>query len=80
MIEEIIFEARLRPRSGSAAFQKDPTHICGVSDVTLSLREHLKVQESDTVELRHTNNSEVQELEYAHFPPGSVIALRLVLF
>lgn len=76
MIEEILLEAMLKPRSGAPKFARHADVINGLTDTALSLREHIKVQQSDMVELKDTNHSGLQELEFACFPPGSVIAFK----
>ena len=65
------------PRPNAEVFVKDATFINGLEEYTLKLREHVKVTESDMVQLKPTQNaSYVQELEFPCFPPGSVIAIR----
>jgi hypothetical protein len=77
-IDEIVLEAVISPRHHAEGFVKDKEFINGLGgEYSLKLREHLKVSESDMVQLKNTQNSGyVQELEFACFPPGSVIAMR----
>ncbi|ELU10759.1 hypothetical protein CAPTEDRAFT_167427 [Capitella teleta] len=79
MIDEIILEGTLKPRSNASKFTRNADYLNGLTDVVLSLREHLKVEESDLVELKMNNTSGLQELEFACFPPGSVIAFKVSL-
>ena len=80
-IEEIILEARLtkKPEKGhTSSYVKDKKFINGLSDYILNIREHIKLYESDMVELRETGANALQEIDFLNFPPSSIIAFRSV--
>ncbi|UYV72969.1 AGL [Cordylochernes scorpioides] len=79
VVEEVVLEARLRPRpiSGSnkqnTPWTQNASYINGLqSEYTLELREHLRLLDSQMVEMNTLN-----EVEFHSFPPGSVVAFRV---
>ena len=69
-------EGRVVHKNSGNPFKKDSNFLNGLPDYHLQLREHIKVYESDMVELRAIEDKELQEVDFINFPPGSVIAFR----
>lgn len=74
IIEEIIFEAKMEPVK-SQTFQKNEKFVNGLSDYKVAVREHIKPEASDMITVREGDNNNLQ-INFFHFPPGSVIAFR----
>lgn len=80
-VEEIVLEARLFPRDGPT-YQMSGSHINGLPNFVVDMREHIQIFGSKMVELHHmgdTGSDLVQELDFVSFPPGSVIAFKVSL-
>ncbi|GFS37714.1 glycogen debranching enzyme [Trichonephila inaurata madagascariensis] len=83
-IEEIILEGGLEPinHNGTTlgpSVYIDDTHINGLSDFKLNLREHIQIYESEMIESAGLSEDGYNEIDFVHFPPGSVIVLRISL-
>ncbi|XP_064626502.1 glycogen debranching enzyme-like isoform X2 [Lineus longissimus] len=76
-VNEIILEGSLKQKAQNE-FIKDLKYINGLTDYVLSIRENVKVYESEMVELRDTD-TDIEELEFVNFPPGSVLVIRVSL-
>lgn len=63
-------------KNSTHEFKKDSKYINGLADYHLQLREHIKVYDSDMVELRDIEDKHMQELDFVNFPPGSIIAFK----
>ena len=79
VIDEIILEARVAHKSDGTPYKRDGQFINGLTDHQLQLREHIKVYESEIVELKDIGEKHLQEVEFVNFPPGSVIAFKWVI-
>lgn len=80
-IEEIILEGGLEPIDHSGVtlgkpFEKDDVYINGLTNFKLNLREKLNVYESEMIESAGVSPDGYNEIDFIHFPPGSVIVLR----
>ncbi|XP_071505921.1 glycogen debranching enzyme-like [Diadema antillarum] len=79
-VEEIILEARLVPKGG-ASQPPSKTHITGLSNYRLEMQTHVTLLNSEVCELlEHGSQAQatVQEIDFINFPPGSVIAFKVV--
>lgn len=74
VIEEIIFESKMVPVKGHE-FKKNEKFINGFADYKVAIREHIKPETSDMITVRENDNNNLQ-INFFHFPPGSVIAFR----
>jgi len=79
IVEEIIFEAKMTHIDKGAPYKADPKFINGLSDYTVTVKEHLKLGDSSMVQLKEVAPSDSQKLNFVNFPPGSVIAFRVSL-
>ncbi|XP_035597566.1 glycogen debranching enzyme-like isoform X2 [Oncorhynchus keta] len=81
-IEEVVLEARTVERI-AGSYQKDRKSINGLPDHTLEIREHIQLHDSKIVkqdDVMCKGRSEfVQEIEFEHLSPGSVIVFRVSL-
>ncbi|XP_017292357.1 glycogen debranching enzyme isoform X2 [Kryptolebias marmoratus] len=81
-IEEIVLEARTVERN-AGSYKKDDDYINGMTEYTVELKEHIKIEESTVVKhagVTSKGRSEfVQEIEFQKLTPGSVIAFRVSL-
>ncbi|GFU16736.1 glycogen debranching enzyme [Nephila pilipes] len=83
-IEEIILEGGLEPvnHNGTTlgpSVYIDDTYINGLTDFKLNLREHIQIYESEMIESAGLSEDGYNEIDFVHFPPGSVIVLRISL-
>lgn len=81
MIEEIILEGRLEPinHSGTTlgpSLHKDEEFINGLTDFKLRLKENIQIYESEMIESSGLGEDGYNEVDFVHFPPGSVVVLR----
>ncbi|CAH1775348.1 unnamed protein product [Owenia fusiformis] len=78
IVEEIIVEARTICK-GASEFKKEVSYVNGVSNYGVTIQEHVKLYESDMVELKDPGDGHLQEIDFVNFPPGSVIAFRICM-
>jgi len=78
LIDEVIFEATMKNEPG-AKFAKDGKYINGLTDYVVTMREHIKIADSQMVRLSASSNATTQEVEFHNFPPSSVIAFKVSL-
>ncbi|XP_015914684.1 glycogen debranching enzyme [Parasteatoda tepidariorum] len=84
VIEEIILEGSLVPVNHSGVsigpnFKKDDVFINGLTDFELKLKENIPIYESEMVESAGATEDGYHEVDFIHFPPGSVIVFRVSL-
>ncbi|XP_011865621.1 PREDICTED: glycogen debranching enzyme isoform X2 [Vollenhovia emeryi] len=88
IVEEIILEASLShvdARDGKPLFllpQKyimDENVINGLSEYTLSLKQHIQCCDSTIIEKVDSGDPKITQLNFVNFQPGSVIAIRVAL-
>ncbi|XP_046327922.2 glycogen debranching enzyme-like isoform X1 [Haliotis rufescens] len=73
IIEEIIFEGRMRSAKGYT-YEENKEFINGLPEYYLELREHVKVEDSGMVKVKELGDK--MEVSFASFTPGSVVAFR----
>ncbi|GIY67804.1 glycogen debranching enzyme [Caerostris darwini] len=83
-IEEIVLEGGLEPidHSGTTlgpSVYIDDTFINGLKDFKLNIKEHIQIYESEMIENAGLSEDGYNEIDFIHFPPGSVIVLRVSL-
>ncbi|PSN51057.1 hypothetical protein C0J52_01523 [Blattella germanica] len=88
IVDEVILEATLihkNSKSGGPRFgrpegyKKHPKFINGLSDYEVEVREHIPVFESDILEQGESGDSNITQLNFINFQPGSVVAIRVSL-
>lgn len=57
-------------------FTKDPDWINGLTEYQLTIREHIQLGESEFFEATETKSTNLVELNYKNFIPGSVAVLK----
>ncbi|XP_037537913.1 glycogen debranching enzyme [Nematolebias whitei] len=81
-LEEIVLEARTVQRD-AGSYKRDDNYINGMSEYTVELKEHIKIEES--MVMKHAGATSkgrsefVQEIQFQKLTPGSVIAFRVSL-
>jgi len=78
LIDEIIFEGRTTS-NGSKEFVQDKQFINGLANYMTTVREHIKVSDSEMIRILPSSTNEQQDIEFHNFTPGSVIAIRVSL-
>ncbi|XP_035229752.1 glycogen debranching enzyme-like isoform X2 [Stegodyphus dumicola] len=84
VIEEIILEGLLQPVGhpgttlGPSQY-KDDTFINGLTDFKLKIKENIQIYESEMIESAGVSEDGYNEIDFIHFPPGSVIVFRVSL-
>ncbi|KAK7868484.1 hypothetical protein R5R35_001895 [Gryllus longicercus] len=85
-VDEIIFEASLQHVSSRPgvpsfekpeSFEKNSSYINGLLGYEVKIREHLKVSDSDFLEQEETGDSNITQLKFTNFCPGSVVVVRV---
>ncbi|XP_041474859.1 glycogen debranching enzyme-like [Lytechinus variegatus] len=79
-VEEIILEARLVEQERESA-PSSSTHITGLSNYGVQMQTHVTLLNSEVCELlQHGSQAQasLQEIDFINFPPGSVIAFKVV--
>nr|CAD7601350.1 unnamed protein product [Timema genevievae] len=61
-------------------FQKNGVVINGLEDYVLELREHLKLSESRMLRSGESGDSNLTQLDWTDFQPGSIVAIRVSLY
>lgn len=79
VVDEIVFEAKMQHNSKVAAYKEDTDFINGLPDFTVTLKEHIKVNESSMVQMAQAGSDGSQKLNFVDFPPGSAVAVRVSL-
>ncbi|XP_054724204.1 glycogen debranching enzyme-like [Uloborus diversus] len=84
VIDEIILEGGLVPVNHSGTtlgsnVHRDENFINGVTDFKLNLKRNIQIYESDMIESSGISDDGYNEIDFIHFPPGSVIVLRISL-
>ncbi|MBN3273908.1 GDE enzyme, partial [Polyodon spathula] len=80
-IEEVVLEARTVERA-AVPYRKDEESINGLPEGTVEITEHIKLNDSKIVKQAVTAkvpHEFVQEIEFEHLTPGSVIVFRVSL-
>ncbi|KAK6484196.1 glycogen debranching enzyme-like isoform X1 [Huso huso] len=80
-IEEVVLEARTVERA-AVPYRKDEESINGLPEGTVEITEHIKLKDSKVVKQAVTakgSHEFVQEIEFEHLTPGSVIVFRVSL-
>ncbi|XP_041133692.1 glycogen debranching enzyme-like isoform X1 [Polyodon spathula] len=80
-IEEVVLEARTVERA-AVPYRKDEESINGLPEGTVEITEHIKLKDSKIVKQAVTAkglHEFVQEIEFEHLTPGSVIVFRVSL-
>lgn len=81
-LEEIIFEAGLTHSKPAAPFdrpsqyKKNDRFINGLTEYSLSIREHIKLSESQIFNTNATKDGNITQLDFTNLRPGSVVAVR----
>lgn len=60
----------------AATYKEETDFINGLPDFTVTLKEHIKVNESSMVQMAHAGSDGSQKLNFVDFPPGSAVAVR----
>ncbi|XP_063230044.1 glycogen debranching enzyme [Bacillus rossius redtenbacheri] len=84
VVDEVILEATLRHRSGARfdrpkQFTQHGAVINGLEEYVVSVREHVPVAQSGMVQIGQSGDSNVTQLDFTDFQPGSVVAIRVSL-
>ncbi|XP_025994344.2 glycogen debranching enzyme isoform X2 [Solenopsis invicta] len=88
IVEEIILEASLShvdAKDGKSPFLshqkyiKNENFINGLSEYTLSLKQHIQCCDSTIIEKVDSGDPKITQLNFVNFQPGSVIAIRVTL-
>lgn len=58
---------------------RDHNFINGLSEYTLSLKQHIQCCDSTMIEKVDSGDSKITQLNFVNFQPGSVIAIRYIL-
>lgn len=66
----------MQHNSKVAAYKEDTDFINGLPDFTVTLKEHIKVNESSMVQMAQAGSDGSQKLNFVDFPPGSAVAVR----
>ncbi|MGH0155090.1 UNVERIFIED_CONTAM: hypothetical protein FKN15_038767 [Acipenser sinensis] len=80
-IEEVVLEARTVERA-AVPYRKDEESINGLPEGTVEITEHIQLKDSKVVKQAVTAKGPhefVQEIEFEHLTPGSVIVFRVSL-
>lgn len=81
-LEEIILEACLThippkaPFERPSEFEKDDKYINGLSEFTLTVREHIQLEQSDIFKHKSSKDGNVTQLDFENLRPGCVVAVR----
>lgn len=79
-VAEVVLQARLQPKSGRPVvpetFVRANKYINGLDQYELEISEHASVEQCFM--LRHRHESDCNVFEYAHFPPGSIVVLKII--
>ncbi|KDR16306.1 Glycogen debranching enzyme, partial [Zootermopsis nevadensis] len=79
-VDEVILEATLVHRNAKPeAFSKNPKFINGLTEYEVEIREHLQVSQSQFLEHGDSGDTNVTQLNFANFQPGSVVAIKVSL-
>ncbi|XP_028049244.1 LOW QUALITY PROTEIN: glycogen debranching enzyme [Monomorium pharaonis] len=88
VVEEIILEASLShadAKDGKSPFLSPQKYvqaedvINGLSEYTLSLKQHIQCCDSTMIEKVDSGDSKITQLNFVNFQPGSVVAIRVAL-
>lgn len=55
---------------------RDEEFINGLTDFRLRLKENIQIYESEMIESSGLSDDGYNEIDFIHFPPGSVVVLR----
>ncbi|XP_066547874.1 glycogen debranching enzyme isoform X1 [Amia ocellicauda] len=81
-IEEVVLETRMVERN-AGSYKKDKKNINGMPGYTVEITEHIQLKDSKIVKQAEVTskgpNEFVQEIEFKHLTPGSVIVFRVSL-
>uniref|UniRef100_A0ABD2WG93 Glycogen debranching enzyme n=1 Tax=Trichogramma kaykai TaxID=54128 RepID=A0ABD2WG93_9HYME len=88
IVEEIILEAGLThegfakggPRfSYPKAYSKNEKYVNGYSEYKVRVQEHIQLSDSKCIEKVDSGDPKITQLNFTHFQPGSVVAIRVSL-
>ena len=76
IIEEVLLEAHTVQRTGAVTYTRDPRYLNGLPNYTLKMRENFKITESKMVYLKPSSTSEMSDVEFHTFIPGSIVCFK----
>ena len=76
IIEEVLLEAHTVQRTGGMTYTRNPRYLNGLPNYTLKMRENFKIDESKMVRLKESSTSEMSDVEFHTFIPGSIVCFK----